>query len=59
MSGPSTTIDQREVVLRRHLQGLPDVSPLSDEEELVAAAVVADGRAAENELAALAGQRDR
>ncbi|NLD75532.1 MAG: hypothetical protein GX643_02585 [Acidimicrobiales bacterium] len=55
MSGPSTTIDQREVVLRRHLQGLPDVSPLSDEEELVAAAVVADGRAAENELAALAG----
>jgi len=55
LSGPSTTIDQREVVLRRHLQGLPDVSPLSDEEELVAAAVVADGRAAENELAALAG----
>ena len=55
MSGPSTTVDQREVVLRRHLQGLVDVPPLSPAEELSAAAVVADGRAAENELAALAG----
>lgn len=55
MSGPSTTVDQREVVLRRHLQGLPTVDPLTPMEELAAAAVVADGRAAENELAALAG----
>lgn len=55
MSGPSTTVDQRELVLRRHLQGLPDVPQLSATDELAAAAVVADGRAAENELAALAG----
>lgn len=55
MTGPSTTVDQREVVLRRHLQGLGDVPGLSPAEELAAAAVVADGRAAENELAALAG----
>lgn len=55
MTGPSTTVDQREVVLRRHLQGLGDVPELSGAEELSAAAVVADGRAAENELAALAG----
>ncbi len=55
MTGPSSTVDQREVVLRRHLQGLGAVPELSDAEELSAAAVVADGRAAENELAALAG----
>src|SRR5690606_26987207 len=55
LSGPSTTVDQRGVELRRHLQGPPVVEPLSPMEELAAAAVVADGRAAENELAALAG----
>ena len=55
MSGPITTVDQREVVLRRHLQGLVEVPSLTPTEELTAAAVVADGRAAENELAALAG----
>lgn len=55
MSGPSTTVDQRELVLRRHLQGLGPLPELSAAEELAAAAVVADGRAAENELAALAG----
>lgn len=55
MSGPSTTIDQRELVLRRHLQGIGAVPELTQAEELAAAAVVADGRAAENELAALAG----
>jgi RNA polymerase sigma factor (sigma-70 family) len=48
-------VDQREVVLRRHLRSLGTVPELTPAEELAAAAVVADGRVAENELAALAG----
>lgn len=55
MSGHRTTVDQRELVLRRHLNSIGAVPELTPEEELAAAAVVADGRSAENELAALAG----
>ena len=55
MSGHRTTVDQRELVLRRHLNSIGDVPELTPAEELAAAAVVADGRSAENELAALAG----
>ena len=56
MSGHRTTVDQRELVLRRHLNARDCVVTLTPDEELSAAAVVADGRAAENELAALAGR---
>ncbi len=55
MSGHRTTVDQRELVLRRHLNTIGTVPELTPAEELAAAAVVADGRSAENELAALAG----
>jgi DNA-directed RNA polymerase sigma subunit (sigma70/sigma32) len=55
VSGHRTTVDQRELVLRRHLNSIGSVPELTPEEELTAAAVVADGRSAENELAALAG----
>jgi DNA-directed RNA polymerase sigma subunit (sigma70/sigma32) len=55
VSGHRTTVDQRELVLRRHLNSIGAVLELTPEEELAAAAVVADGRAAENSLAALAG----
>ena len=43
------------MVLRRHLNTIGTVPELTPAEELAAAAVVADGRSAENELAALAG----
>jgi len=43
------------LVLRRHLNTIGTVPELTPAEELAAAAVVADGRSAENELAALAG----
>ncbi len=52
--GSST--DGRESVLRDRLRSLSDLPLLSDGEELVAAATIADGREAENELAALGGR---
>lgn len=48
--------DERDAVLRDHLRALDHLPLLSDGEELAAAATMADGRAAENELAALGGQ---
>ncbi len=51
-----SSIDGRDAVLRERLRSLSDLPLLSDGEELVAAATIADGRAAENELAALGGQ---
>lgn len=56
MTGPRPTVDEREAVFRRHLRSLDDSPLLSAGEELAAAATVADGRAAENELAFRAGQ---
>ncbi|WP_421119698.1 hypothetical protein ACE2AJ_20455 [Aquihabitans daechungensis] len=50
------SIDGRDAVLRERLRSLADLPLLSDGEELVAAATIADGRAAENELAALGGR---
>jgi len=50
------SLDSRDVVLRDRLRSLADLPLLSDGEELVAAATIADGRAAENELAALGGR---
>lgn len=55
MSEERPTIDQREAVFRRHLQALGDAPLLTSGEELAAAATVADGRVAENELAAQVG----
>jgi DNA-directed RNA polymerase sigma subunit (sigma70/sigma32) len=49
------SIDEREAILRDHLRSLSALPLLSDGEELAAAATMADGRAAENELAALGG----
>jgi DNA-directed RNA polymerase sigma subunit (sigma70/sigma32) len=49
-------IDSRDAVLRARLRSLSDLPLLSDGEELVAAATMADGRSAENDLAALGGQ---
>ncbi len=50
------SIDSRDAVLRHRLRSLANLPLLSDGEELVAAATIADGRAAENELAALGGR---
>ncbi len=50
------SIDERDAILRAHLRELSELPLLSDGEELAAAATMADGRAAENELAALGGQ---
>jgi DNA-directed RNA polymerase sigma subunit (sigma70/sigma32) len=50
------SIDGSDAVLRDRLRSLSDLPLLSDGEELVAAATIADGRDAENELAALGGQ---
>lgn len=50
------SVDEREALLRSRLRELADLPLLSDGEELAAAATMADGRAAENELAALGGQ---
>jgi DNA-directed RNA polymerase sigma subunit (sigma70/sigma32) len=51
-----SSIDERDAILRTHLRELGHLPLLSDVEELAAAATMADGRAAENELAALGGQ---
>lgn len=51
------SIDERDAILRDRLRELAHLPLLSDGEELAAAATMADGRAAENELAAL-GTRD-
>lgn len=56
MTGPRPTVDAREAVFRHHLRTLGDSPLLTAGEELAAAATVADGRAAENELAAAATQ---
>ena len=48
--------EQREAVLRAHLRVLGEPRLLSTGEELAAAATVADGRRAENELAAMSGR---
>ncbi len=56
MTGLRPTVDERESVLRRHLRSLDEAPLLSAGEELAAAALVADGRAAENELVALSAQ---
>lgn len=49
------TANERDAVLRSHLRALDHLPLLSTGEELAAAATMADGRAAENELAALGG----
>jgi DNA-directed RNA polymerase sigma subunit (sigma70/sigma32) len=54
--GIHSFIDERDAVLRDHLRALSDLPLLSDGEELAAAATMADGRSAENDLAALGGQ---
>jgi len=54
--GIHSSIDDREAVLRDHLHGLNHLPLLSDGEELAAAATMADGRTAENELAAMGAQ---
>ena len=51
-----SSIDGRDAVLRDRLRSLRDLPLLSDGEELVAAGTMADGRSAENDLAALGGQ---
>ena len=56
MSGTRPTVDEREAVFRRHLRALGDPPLMSAGEELAAAATVANGRAAENELAAIAAE---
>lgn len=48
--------DERDAILRDHLRALGHLPLLSDGEELAAAATMADGRSAENELAALGGR---
>lgn len=45
--------DEREALFRRRLRALSGAPLMTDAQELAAAATVADGRAAENELAAL------
>ena len=47
--------DQRDIVLRDHLRQLSHLPLLNDGEELYAAAIMANGRSAENALAALGG----
>lgn len=56
MSGNRTTGDQRQAVLRAHLRDLGAPQLLTTGEELASAALVADGRVAENELAALSAR---
>ncbi|MCU1496613.1 MAG: polymerase, sigma 70 subunit, RpoD subfamily [Acidimicrobiales bacterium] len=56
MTGPRPTVDEREAVFRRHLRALGDAPLLTAGEELAKAALVADGRAAEMELAALVAE---
>ena len=56
MSGTRPTVDEREAVFRRHLRSLGDPQLLTAGEELAVAATVANGRAAENGLAAVTAQ---
>lgn len=51
--GVDVTLDDREALLRARLRDLHDLPLLSAGEELAAAATVADGRAAEYELATI------
>ena len=51
-----SSIDERAAILRARLRELSELPLLSDGEELAAAATMADGRAAENDLAAMGGQ---
>lgn len=53
MSGHRPPIDEREALFRRRLHALAGAPLMTAAQELSAAATVADGRAAENELAAL------
>lgn len=53
MSGHRPPYDEREAVFRRRLHALASEPLMTSAQELAAAATVADGRAAENELAAL------
>ena len=55
MSSTHPPADAREALFRRHLRAVGDAPLLTAEQELAAAADVAAGRAAENELAALGG----
>ena len=55
MSNTHRPADAREALFRRHLRAVGDLPLLTDDEELAAAAEVAAGRAAENEVAALGG----
>ncbi|MBX3287592.1 MAG: hypothetical protein KF703_19760 [Actinobacteria bacterium] len=56
MSSTQPPVDAREALLRRHLRAAADAPVLTAAQELAAAAEVAAGRAAENELAALGGR---
>ncbi len=56
MTGTRPSGEQREAVLRAHLRALGEPRLLATGEELAAAALVADARVAENELAALSAQ---
>ena len=53
MSSTQPPADAREALLRLHLEAASEYAVLSDEEELEAAADVAEARVAENELAQL------
>ncbi|WP_426572499.1 hypothetical protein [Aquihabitans sp. McL0605] len=54
--GVHSSTDERDALLRDHLRDLSHLPLLSDGEELAAAATMADGRAAENDLAAMGGR---
>ena len=54
--GVVTSTSERDALLRDRLRELASLPLLSDAEEIAAAAVMADGRAAENELAGLGGE---
>lgn len=56
MSSTHPPADAREALLRRHLRAVGDAPLLTAQEELAAAAEVAAGRQAENELAGLGGR---
>ncbi len=55
MSSPRPPFDDREAIFRRYLVGIEHAPLLTRDQEIQAAALVDDGRAAENELAALLG----
>lgn len=56
MTGIGPTVDEREAVFRRRLRALDAAPLMTTGEELAAAARVADGRAAEMELAGLSDE---